>query len=568
MKRGGFFLVLAAVWQVHCKFPKCCPDGQALDLHTKACKDSVRVDKDQLETLTIEVGKDGKTWDKVALEETLEVALEKEWTRCNASSSYILESSKFKVYNTSKRVLLFDVINKKPHPNNTFCIDIAHDYKTSEYEAVAKLCQPCQDPEKPCLNFHCQEGKVGPDCSEGVEDLDWLSEVAFTRITVPLHCKKASVIDKPNLFNLTNEGMVIDGKVRDFSEFSILLEPNKSHSLYFCEKEDDSGAQGNIKIVFLVLSLLSLLALILLHLFIEELWRYHFTKLKVPFFISTFVSFFFILISQFDATETVEGVCIFLGLMIQYWSLAMFLCLTTMSKSIWRTFYISTLQNPLSQNQAHRQARQLRERQRAAGISFGLPFLLLLVTLLIQKFGDQSLDFHPNLQKSCSLNQFLPLFLFFHLPLLLLLLLNLVFYALLVFKFSCGIWASSIQDDSDHAWRNLKVVLELFVFMGIYWLPEVRTTFATSSSHLTLSECWLLHPLVGFEELEPPSNPVLPAPQPGRISFMCNKHCLQFSTDQFFPTVSTKMKKNGMQQTPGLLFLHVGRACFFLSFWY
>jgi len=453
----------------------------------------VRVDKDQLETLTIEVGKDGKTWDKVALEETLEVALEKEWTRCNASSSYILESSKFKVYNTSKRVLLFDVINKKPHPNNTFCIDIAHDYKTSEYEAVAKLCQPCQDPEKPCLNFHCQEGKVGPDCSEGVEDLDWLSEVAFTRITVPLHCKKASVIDKPNLFNLTNEGMVIDGKVRDFSEFSILLEPNKSHSLYFCEKEDDSGAQGNIKIVFLVLSLLSLLALILLHLFIEELWRYHFTKLKVPFFISTFVSFFFILISQFDATETVEGVCIFLGLMIQYWSLAMFLCLTTMSKSIWRTFYISTLQNPLSQNQAHRQARQLRERQRAAGISFGLPFLLLLVTLLIQKFGDQSLDFHPNLQKSCSLNQFLPLFLFFHLPLLLLLLLNLVFYALLVFKFSCGIWASSIQDDSDHAWRNLKVVLELFVFMGIYWLPESVGFFI----HWLDSKNWN-HPAIQF----------------------------------------------------------------------
>ena len=142
MRSRGFFLLLTVVWQVHCKFPKCCPDGQALDLHTKACKDSVRVDKDQLETLTIEVGKDGKTWDKVALGESLEVPVEKEWTRCNASSSYILESSKFKVYNTSKRVLLFDVINKKPHPNNTFCIDIAHDYKTSEYEAVTKLCQP------------------------------------------------------------------------------------------------------------------------------------------------------------------------------------------------------------------------------------------------------------------------------------------------------------------------------------------------------------------------------------------------------------------------------------------
>ena len=70
--------------------------------------------------------------------------MEKEWKgpwACKGSSSYILDSSKFKVYNTSTRVLLFDVINKKPHPNNTFCIDSAHDHKTNEYEAVAKLCQ-------------------------------------------------------------------------------------------------------------------------------------------------------------------------------------------------------------------------------------------------------------------------------------------------------------------------------------------------------------------------------------------------------------------------------------------
>jgi len=163
-----------------------------------------------------------------------------------------------------------------------------------------------------------------------------------------------------------------------------------------------------------------------------------------------------------------------------------------MSKTIWKTF--STMQNPLSQNPQHRQARQLRERQWAAGISFGLPFLFLLVTLLLQKFADKSLSFHPNLQKSCSLNMFLPLFLFFHLPLLLLLLLNLVFYALLVFKFSCGIWSSSIPDDSNSInWRNFKVVLELFVFMGIYWLPESVGFFI----HWFDSKNWN-HPAVTF----------------------------------------------------------------------
>jgi len=316
-----------------------------LDVHSKICKGTVKVDEEQLAALTIETGKNNK----VSLEENLEVSVEEEWNQCKASSSYILPSSKFKVFNTSFQVLLVDVINKKAYQAADFCIDIAHDYKTGDILAASKLCKPCQDPEKPCLNFHCQKGRLGAVCEKGDEDLAWLAETPYTRISVLLHCKRPTVINKPYLFTLTEDGMVIDGKLRDFSEFSIFLEPNKSHSLHFCRKQDDPGSHGNIKIVFLVLSLLSLLALIILHLLIEELWRYHFTKLKVPFFISTFVSFLFLLVSQFDATERIEEVCIFLGLMNQYWSLAMFLSLTTMSKSIWRTFYISTLQNPLSQ---------------------------------------------------------------------------------------------------------------------------------------------------------------------------------------------------------------------------
>jgi len=491
MRTRCFIILVTTVCQVYCKLPKCCLEGQTLDVHSKVCQGSVKVDEAQLAALTIEAGKDGKVWNKVSLEESLGVSVEKEWDRCNASSSYILLSSKFKVFNASQ-VILVDGINGKLHQATDFCIDVAHDYKTGNFLAATKLCKPCQDPESPCLNFHCQKGKLGETCEKGVEELTWLADTPYTRISVPLHCKRPSLIDKPNLFNLTKEGMVIDGKLRDFSEYNIFLEQNKNHSLHFCEKADDSGAHGNIKIVFLILSLLSLLALVILHMLIEELWRHHFTKLKVPFFISTFFSFFFILVSQFDATESVEGLCIFLGLMIQYWSLAMFLCLTTMSRSIWRTF--RTLQNPLSQNPQHRQASQLRERQWAGGISFGLPFLLLLVTLLLQKLADPSQVFHPNLQKSCSLDMFLPLFLFFHLPLLLLLLLNLIFYALLVFKFSCGIWASGIQDDSNSVnWRNFKVVLELFVFMGIYWLLESVGFFI----HWFDSKNWD-HPAVTF----------------------------------------------------------------------
>ena len=93
----------------------------------------------------------------------------------------------------------------------------------------------------------------------------------------------------------------------------------------------------------------------------------------------------------------------------------------------------------------------------------------------------------------------LPLFLFFHLPLLLLLLLNLAFYTLLVFKFSCGISSSRrlqnpTPDDSNSInWRNFKVVIELFVFMGIYWLPEVCCSNFPPKNFLLQSVGFFIH---------------------------------------------------------------------------
>ena len=130
MRRVLLLLLVTTIGQGNRKFPKCCPEQQILDLHTKDCKASVKADKNILEELAIEVTKDGRSFAKVSLEESLEVSMEKEWDRCNQSSSYILLSSKFKTFNSSQGVLLVDVINQKPHRTADFCIDIAHNYKT------------------------------------------------------------------------------------------------------------------------------------------------------------------------------------------------------------------------------------------------------------------------------------------------------------------------------------------------------------------------------------------------------------------------------------------------------
>ena len=434
--------------------PKCCPGSRVLDLHTKAC-----TDREDTGGHTVALVREGLNLTLGSLYSETTV---KAWDMCPTNSSYIL--SKFKLLKRPNQFILVDVINKAAR--TSYCLDRGHDWKTGSMAAVAKVCEPCQDPGRPCINFYCQQGKVGRRCRPGVEDLTWLT-MDFTRITVPLHCTSPHHYTNPELFNMTDKGMFIDGEVRHFSEYNVFYGENKSATIYFCNRQYDPRTHGIIKIVFLCLSLASLLILILLHIFIQELWRRHFTKLQVSFFSSTFMSFFFLLISQLEDTESLAGLCVFLGLMVQYWSLAMFLWLTAMSRSIWGTF--RAMVNPLCQE---RQARQQKERWWASTISFGLPLVLLVVTLSMELLGDPEAALHPGLSKSCFLAQYWPQFIYFHLPLLLLLSTNLFLYTLLVFKFSCGLWSSSEQGSSTVNWRNLRVVLEFFFFMGIYWLPE------------------------------------------------------------------------------------------------
>ena len=121
--------------------------------------------------------------------------------------------------------------------------------------------------------------------------------------------------------------------------------------------------------------------------------------------------------------------------------------------------------------------RQARERAWAWSLCFGVPGAMVLGTSLVQVLGQEDWSLHPGLERSCFLAQYWPQLVYFHLPLLALLATNIFLYSILVFKFSCGMWSSQPQEDEwiSINWRNLRVVLELFVFMGVYWLAEVSS---------------------------------------------------------------------------------------------
>jgi hypothetical protein len=464
MKRWVVAVVLAAALQGPATgLSKCCPLGRALGLHSKQCEGSGQ--EEQEGVINVKSRKNPMDGRNVSLSRLYTEVPVEPWPHCNRSNSYLI--TRFSLLRRGRQLSLFDLVNKMPHPESAFCLDTAQDPRTGQTQPVAKLCEPCTDPARPCINY----------CKQGPKDLDWPGPpLAYTRLSVPLHCRANRPFPQ-HLFNVNNDSVVVDGQERELSEYCIEIEPNKTHTLMLCDKEDTYGQstlKRTVKIVLFFFSLVSFLILIVLHIIIQDLWKHHFTKLKVPFFFSGAMSFLFSIIGQFVSPRHSLELCIFNGLMIQYWFLAMYLWLTTMSRNIWATF--RTLENPL-QMPAAREARQRRERRWAFAISFGLPVLIMLVTLAVQTLVAESSSLHPRIvQGSCFIDQFWPKFMYFHLPMLLLLCANLFLYGILVVKFSCGIWSTSPGESEDGLrinWRNLRIVIELFVFMGIYWLSEV-----------------------------------------------------------------------------------------------
>ena len=99
---------------------------------------------------------------------------------------------------------------------------------------------------------------------------------------------------------------------------------------------------------------------------------------------------------------------------------------------------------------------------------------------------------------SCFIQQHLPQFLYFHLMLLILLCVNLVFYFIMVYKFTYGIWRDNHFESAQM--RNSKVLTELVFLMGINWISEVRglhrifvdysSIFRTDCDFLCWLVCW------------------------------------------------------------------------------
>eukprot|EP00092_Neocalanus_flemingeri_P008481 GFUD01009138.1.p1 GENE.GFUD01009138.1~~GFUD01009138.1.p1 ORF type:complete len:554 (+),score=92.28 GFUD01009138.1:111-1772(+) len=449
-------------------FTKCCPAGQILDLHTKNCiQDSFKQNGAFVANVTILPDFNTKE-EEIVFEKvpTGEVYL------CPQSLRYHFS---WRIFRKKSEFFIIDLDRNLKNNQENMCIDNALDSKTSVVSLVGQGCLSCTE-EEPCVNFCCPRGQVirNGACVDDERVHNILQARQYKQVNVKLHCSK-SVTYPRSLWNLTSKGeMEVDGAIRNASEYCIAVWNEGEPSLLLCPMEDEAVDYKHIlKMVCMCLSMLSILIIILFHVLIEDLWTQHFTKLKIPFFVCLLLSFLVIVITSLqDFTGTSS--CLFWALTLQYFSLAIFFWLTSMSLDIWLAFRI--MANP-TQNFEKKEA-QLKSRIKCFYfLSFGCPLIVTIVTWILQLATDpeDSSYIHPRIGVSCMLGQYQPQFLYFHLIILVLLSINGVFYCLMVFKFTCGIWSEDSFGKTQM--RNFRVFLELVFIMGINWISEIVVFF-------------------------------------------------------------------------------------------
>lgn len=478
-----FMTILLMSPLVRAGFKKCCPVGQVLNLHTKNC---INDSSEAFNKFSVNVEYVSETT-SVKEEFAYEAVPNNEQYECTQSLRYQFELTLARVQTL---YFIVDVHQPKYFSTSEVCLDHALDRKTSDISLVAQACLTCTQ-EEPCVNYCCPVGQISKDGKcENYSSVNILPEKKNKEVSIRLHCDKPVVYPR-NLWDLNLKGeMSVDGSIHNTSEYCIQHEARNKASLLLCSMEEDPvDYKRVIKMVFMCLSMASIIVIVVFHVIIEDLWLNHFTKLKIPFFVFLLLSYLVIVITNlvdFSGTSS----CVLVALALQYFSLGIFFWLTSMSLDIWLAFRI--IANP-SQNPDKKEAQQQSKMKCYYVLSFVCPMIVSIVTGIMQLAFDQeeSTFVHPSIGVSCMIGQYLPRFFYFHMIILILLCINAVFYLLTVFKFTCGIWKEDKFGKCQM--RNLRVFLELFFIMGINWISESVSFFIGWK----FKENWD-HPLIVF----------------------------------------------------------------------
>jgi len=451
---------------------KCCKSGQALDWKNKYCiQDSRGGGNGSAFFQTITISKDKQTIREDRVVKLYESEGELAWD-CTSDQRLVYSKSVSGLFfNESMESIGFLEFGiGRMYGYKDFCMDSA-DIKGKQ-RFLVMVCPKCKENcVSLCDHNHdiTKESKKQPFTLQGKN---------YTKVMSELHCDKTK-LDEERFEEDYYASLPL-------SDYCFKQEKNETKTYLVCIHRVVSTTNRYMELVLCALSFLSLSIIIIIHIIIREFRKQPGTKIKVGIFWNLMVLFLVLFITKLKDFRYINySLCVGGGIAIQFFGLSAFFWMTTLGYDVWQR--LRAMRMPEESN--------LHSVRKYILFSVGGPVVISSITLILQLYTEKTSEqtqttrslgggvfdeakpyiynTHPGIGvQSCFLNSHLPKIIYFHSEMLLLLVANMFFFLAICYNFFLGTWRSRSQAFRRNYRQKVGVLVQIFTFMGIFWLTE------------------------------------------------------------------------------------------------
>jgi len=453
--------------EIYREYKKCCPPNHVVHLEKSGIPYCERLHGIDLGKLSPPVP-----------ENTQEVTWVPEYSRiptCKDSSLQIIQKDFFwKKIEDAKSFVYTDISSGLIE--DQYCID----YGIEEPNFISTVGVVCVDLDKVCKHQRCLNVCCGSQAYCQLPKNNDMFHGAIARPFSDMKCTTASV----NL-SLTSQGVRFKSSNLNSSQYCIDPE-GMMHDDYVEGRVCESMMLENyyyivlpyVITILLLISVVSLLVSLVLHVMVPELRSSMFGWMKMCYITSMFWTYLFLFILYIGALPLVFDYpihCQVIGFLLHYFFLASFFWVNVMSFDIWRTFrhmrgYTSMV------------SRLLGKKKRFAVYSlyaWGSPLIISAIAVTMEYLPKEYTEnfITPGIgDHRCFFATEMSKFLYFHAPVSVLLAANIVFFLLASWALLFGVWAPSANDRIKRQTKQrFSIVVELFFVMGLTWIAEIAS---------------------------------------------------------------------------------------------
>ena len=307
-----------------------------------------------------------------------------------------------------------------------------------------------------------------------------------TYVHTELECEGGETYLYPRKYwDFTENGTVINGDLYELNNYCI---EQTEEVAMVCRNTNRNHIRSTAKLIVMSISIVCIVIIIVCNCASDELRNNHVTAIKIPFFFFLALSFLIVVVRNkfHENLLTHTSGCIITGLLLQFSALSIFFWLTCLSVDVWLRF-----------RKIHDfRATEVSRNHLYYTVSILGPAIITIVTMILQFVKDQEEAgyIHPSIGKTCELGKPLPLFLYFHLIIIILLGINFLLFLAMIYVLTKGPWnlfgvrlrshqlriritmyfqGNGCAQTSMSCMKTYRIFIELFFIMGVNWIAEV-----------------------------------------------------------------------------------------------